>query len=118
MQIKDRENEYNCLELVQDTNICSKNTLVDIHKSDTANSLKTLENICEVPKSVRGLKETTNSDSPLQIQCSITNTSIYEMIWPQPKSILKLGHISPPFIVEKEFLISIIQVSIITYFKI
>ncbi|XP_011505439.1 PREDICTED: uncharacterized protein LOC105368183 isoform X2 [Ceratosolen solmsi marchali] len=108
MPLKDKENVHNCLELVEDTNFSQKNILVDIHQPLTVDSIKSLENSLEVSASAGDSRES-GSDSPLRIQRSIANTGLYEMIWPEPKYIIELGHISPPFIVEKELLISIIQ---------
>ena len=42
-------------------------------------------------------------------------TGVYNLIWPEPKTIIELGNISPPFIAGKELFISIIQV--INYFN-
>lgn len=110
MPSKEREHTHSPLEPVEDINFSPKNNLVDTHQPLTANSIKSLENSFEVPASVIESRES-GSDSPLRNRHSISNTGIYELIWPEPKCIIELGHVSPPFIVSKELLISVVQVS-------
>lgn len=109
MPSKEIESIHSPFEL-ENSNFVSKNILVDTHQPISADSVKSLENSFEVPVNVADSREP-NNESPLRSRRSITNSGIFELLWPEPKCIIELGHISPPFIVSKELLISIIQVS-------
>lgn len=90
--------------IIEPIEFAQKNILVDTI------SIKSLGNSFEIPPSIKDSRE--SHCSPLQNQ----HTGIYDLIWPEPKCIIQLGHVSPPFIVGKELLISIIQVCIDTRF--
>lgn len=44
------------------------------------------------------------------VRSILDKTGIYNLLWPEPKTVLELGNTSPPFIAGKELFISIIQV--------
>lgn len=111
MPSKEDDNTHCPLESTDNTHFSSKDIIVDTHQPLSADSVKSLENSYELSISITEARER-NETSPLQTSCSGSSSGIYELIWPEPKSIVDLGHISPPFIVGKELLISIIQVSI------
>lgn len=108
MPSKEGESTHPPLEVLEDTNFSSKN-IVETHQPLSADSIKSLENSFEVLTSIGDSRES-GTDSPLRTRRSVANIGIYELIWPAPKSIIGLSHISPPFAVGKELLISIIQV--------
>ncbi|XP_023247490.1 uncharacterized protein LOC106645899, partial [Copidosoma floridanum] len=112
MPSKERESIYSPPEPQDtlETHYSPKNNLVDTHQPLSTESIKSLENNFEILSCAEDLKEP-GCNSPLRTQHSVINTGIYELIWPEPKCIIELGHISPPFIVGKELLISIIQSS-------
>ena len=121
MPSKERENSHNPLESVEEPIYSAKSILVDTHQPISVELIKSLENSFDDSTAVENQLGSNNresiSDSPLRTRRSISSSGIYELIWPQPKCILELGHVSPPFIVGKELLISIIQVSCKKYLE-
>lgn len=109
MPSKEIESIHTPLESLENTNFVSKNILVDTHQTLSVDSVKSLENSFEAAVAI-GNSRDSNNGSPLRSRRSITNSGIFELLWPQPKCIIELGHVSPPFIVSKELFISIIQV--------
>ena len=107
------DNLRNHLENVDDENFSPQNILVDTHQALTADPLKSLTNHFEIAASVGDVRES-RVESPFRTRRSVCSSKIYELLWPEPKCVIELGHITPPFPIGSELLISIIQVS--TYF--
>lgn len=105
--LKDKNNMPN-LNSVEDCNYSVKNLIIDSANS-VPDSHKSLENNFDIPASSLGSHKI--SESPRPQHSFSSTTGIHELIWPEPKSIIELGNISPPFIVGKDLYISIIQVS-------
>lgn len=113
--IKDsRKNMHSPLGSLDISNYSSKSILIDtvpFHPL-SAESIKSLNNSFEVPTSPiesRG----SESESPTRRQNSLSSAGgIYDLLWPEPKSITELSHVSAPFVINKELHISIIQVTL------
>lgn len=112
--VKDsRKNMHSPLESLDISNYSSKSILIDsapLHPL-SAESIKSLNNSFDVPTSPiesRG----SETKSPMRRQNSLSSAGgIYDLLWPEPKSITELSHISAPFVINKELQISIIPVS-------
>lgn len=87
----------------QDTNSFSKKSL-----SANMSQLSIDSNKSSDPLFEQVVRDDTTNNSPNR---SLNDKScIWNLIWPQPKSIIQFGNYSPPFIAGKELFISIIQV--------
>lgn len=95
---------------IENSNFLQEN-VIDAHQMLSTLSIKPPNEHYDVPV-LRGDSKESGTESPLRIQHSIVSTRIYELIWPEPKCIIELGHLSAPFVIDKELFISVIQVSI------
>ncbi|XP_014225797.1 uncharacterized protein LOC106651683 [Trichogramma pretiosum] len=86
-----------------------KPNLIDIHQDSSVDSLKSLDNTFNMPTQSHKDSREFNGDSSFRAFPPASQSGVYELIWPKPKYITELGHLSPPFIFGKELLISIIQ---------
>ncbi|XP_076643279.1 uncharacterized protein LOC143353675 [Halictus rubicundus] len=80
-------------------NFCQKSLSSNMSQL-SIESTKSLDPVYDVP-----LRET-GKDSPTK---STDKDGIYNLLWPQPKTVVELKNCSAPFIAGKEFFISIIQ---------
>lgn len=89
----------------QDINNFSQKSISTNMSQLSIDSSKSTDPLFEQSTGVRdNINENDNNNTSLN-----DKSCIWNLIWPQPKTIIKLGHNSAPFIAGKELFISIIQ---------